>query len=176
MIVHRNLLLLGALLVMTGLILTYVPLFAGPSEVLTTSHPTAAFNATTTLSLTPDWTVALTWSSAQRVSLLVVVCNSLNPTAGSSATACPGATITVLNGTSGAATFSVPVRGTLLVGIVSTLGGGASVDVHLKPTLIAIGAVLVIGGAAVCASGVYLWWKRRASAPSPSGGTNARDP
>jgi hypothetical protein len=140
------LLVIGLALVAAGLVVSLVPIFNGPSQTLTSSHPTAAFNATATLSLAPDWTVGLSWSSNQRVSLLAVVCRSVNISGSSMESACPGAVYTVLNGTSGSGTFSVPLRGTLLVGIVSTPSHGVRVDVQLKPTLGFEGTVLVIGG------------------------------
>jgi hypothetical protein len=168
---HRVLMVIGVAVVAAGLILALVPLFDGPSQVLTPSHTTAAFNATTTLSLSPDWTIGLTWASNQNVSLLVVVCRSIEEHA-----ACPGASYTVLNGTAGAGTFSVPVGGTLLVGIVSSPSHGLSVIVQLKPALLAVGTLLVIVGAATTLIGVFLPRTRRPSATSGSNGPRIGGP
>jgi hypothetical protein len=170
--VHRLLLLIGVGFVLAGLVLSFVPLFSGPSQVLTPSHPTAAFNATMSISLTPQWTIGLSWSSNQRVSLLVVVCSSINTSASSMQAVCPGAALTVLNGTGGTGTFSVPFRGALLIGIVSALGHDLRVNVQLRPTLVSVGTLFVIGGAAAIAVGV-LW--RRKRQPSPSSGPKATE-
>jgi hypothetical protein len=159
--VRRILLVIGLALIAVGLVVSLVPIFNGPSQVLTSSHATAAFNATTTISLTPDWTVGLSWNSNQKVSLLVVVCRSVNFSGSSMESACPGAAYTVLNGTSGSGTFSVPLRGTLLVGIVSSPSHGVRVDVQLKPTLGFVGTVLVIGGVGIAAAAFIPRRRRR---------------
>ncbi|MGA7860946.1 MAG: hypothetical protein WCB19_03715 [Thermoplasmata archaeon] len=165
---HRVLTILGVALVVLGLVFSFVPLLDGPSQVLTPSQPTAAFNATTPISLTSDWTIGMSWTSNQKVSLLVVVCRAINQTASSLQTVCPGASLTVLNGTSGSGTFSVPIGGTLLVGIVSAPSQGLHVDVQLKPTLASIGAILVIGGAGVTVVGLLPRRKPRPPAPTAS--------
>jgi len=166
--VHRLLTIVGVALVVIGLVLSFVPLFDGPSQVLTPSQPTAVFNATTSISLTSDWTIGMSWTSNQKVSLLVVVCRAINHTASSLQTVCPGASLTVLNGSSGSGTFSVPIGGTLLVGVVSIPNPGLRVEVQLKPTLASIGAVLVIAGAGVTAMGLLPRRKPRHPAPTAS--------
>jgi len=162
---HRGLLVIGVALVATGLVLSFVPLFAGPSKVLTSSQPEAAFNATTPISLTGSWTIGMTWSSNHAVSLLVFVCRSINLNAPSFQTVCPGASSTLLNGTSGAETFSVPLGGTLLIGIVSNQTSGVRVDVQLQPALPLDGTILVIAGAGVVVIGLLP--RRKAHAVPP---------
>ena len=166
-LVNRVITIVGAALVVVGLVISFVPIFDGPSQVLTPSQPTAAFNATTSISLTRDWTIGLDWSSNLPVSLLVVVCQSINHTASSLQKICPGASLTVLNGTSGSGTFSVPLGGTLLVGIVSTPTHGLRVNVLLKPTLVLLGTIFVIGGAGVTVVGLLPRRKARPPAPAP---------
>jgi hypothetical protein len=162
--VNRVITVIGVALVAVGLLLSFVPLFDGPSQVLTPSKPIAAFNATTSVSLSSDWTIGLSWSSNQPVSLLVVVCHSINTSAMSLQKVCPDAAFTVLNGTSGSGAFSVPIDGTLLIGIASTPAHNLRVDVQLKPTLTLIGAILVIGGAGVTVVGLVP--RRKASPPA----------
>jgi hypothetical protein len=172
--VRPVLLVIGLALVSVGLVVSLVPIFNGPSQILTSSQPTAAFNTTTTLSLTPDWTIGLSWSSNQKVSLLVVVCRSVNFSGSSMESACPGAAYTVLNGTSGSGTFSVPLGGTLLVGIVSNPSHGIRVAVQLKPTLGFVGTVVVIAG--VGAAGAAFIPRRRRRLVTADTAQPAEDP
>jgi hypothetical protein len=157
--------IIGVGLVVLGLVLSFVPLFEGPSQELTPSRSVAVFNATAVISLSPDLTVDLSWTSNEAVSLLVVVCHSINLSASSLQTVCPGASLTVLNGTTGSGSFSVPVGGNLLVGLISNPGPGARVEVQLKPTLALAGAILVLGGAGVTIVGLL---PRRKKPPAPA--------
>jgi hypothetical protein len=165
---RRLLVVIGVAIAVVGFVLSFVPIFNGPSEDLTPAHPTAAFNATTTLSIAPVWTVGLSWSSNQKVSLLVVICQSVSQSATVGHSACPNASYTVLNGTSGYSTFSVPLHGTLLVGIVSAPGHGLSVEVQSRPTLLSIGALLVVGGGVIIAVGFVPRRRQRLSPPGAS--------
>lgn len=165
--VHRILLIAGVAVVAVGLVFALVPFVNGPSLVLTPDRPYAAFNATAPISITGAWTIAVDWSSNLPVSLLVVLCHSVNLNAESFSTVCPGAAVSVLNGTSGSPSFPVPLGGALLVGIVSNTTAGLRVSVELKLTEAVLGAVLVIGGAAVAVAGVLPF--RRRSAPKTSG-------
>ncbi|MGC2288902.1 MAG: hypothetical protein WA688_03485 [Thermoplasmata archaeon] len=173
---NRVITIVGAALVVTGLVFSFVPLIDGPSKILTPSQPIVAYNATTALSLSTDWTIGLSWTSNQEVSLLVVVCHTVNLTASSLQAVCPGASLTVLNGTTGTGTFSVPIGGTIFVGIVSNATPGLRVDVQLKPTLILIGAILVIGGAGVTVVGLLPRRKARPPPPAPPGPTAEQGP
>ncbi|HLY76480.1 MAG TPA: hypothetical protein VKT21_01185 [Thermoplasmata archaeon] len=171
---NRVITLIGVSLVGVGLVLSFVPLFAGPSKVLTPSQPTVAFNATGQISLSNEWTIGVSWTSDQAVSLLVVVCASIHLTGSSLQTVCPGASLSVLNGTAGSSTFSVPFGGTLLVGIVSNTTPGLRVDLHLSPTLALIGTALTLGGVGVAAVGVLPQRKRRPSPPNTTPSEPAR--
>ena len=151
---RKILTLLGVALVVAGLLLALVPLFAGPSKVLTPSQSVVAFNATTPISLTGAWPIGLSWSSNRAVSLLVVICQSVNQSASSLATICPGAALTRLSGTSGTETFNVPLGGVLLIGIVSNLSSGLAVKVALRPALAFLGTIVVIGGGGIVVVGV----------------------
>jgi hypothetical protein len=150
-----RLLVVFAGLIVGGLLLTSIPVSAGPSEVLTPRQPDAAFNATTPLSITGYWAIGVSWSSNQSVSLLVVVCRSVDLSGSSLQTVCPGASLTELSGIRGSATFWVPVGGVLLVGLLSTSNSAPAVQVTLRLSLALFGAVLVVAGAAV---GVGLLW------------------
>jgi hypothetical protein len=152
--VNRAITLIGVAIVVIGLVFSLIPIFDGPSQVLTPARPTVAFNATTPFSLTGSWTIGVDWSSNHAVSLLVVVCRSINTSATSLQTICPDAGLTVLNGTSGSPSFSVPIDGTILIGIVSNATAGLRVNVQLKPTLTVLGVILVVGGAGITAVGV----------------------
>lgn len=90
---NRLLFLIGVALAIIGLVFSFVPLFNGPSGVLTPSKPDAAFNATTPFSLTGGWTIEVSWTSNHAVSLLVVVCRSINTSAPSLQKVCPGAAL-----------------------------------------------------------------------------------
>ena len=162
---NRILTLIGVALVVLGVVFTFVPLVDGPSQVLTPARPDAAFNATTPFSLSGGWTIGVDWSSNAMVSLLVVVCHSINPSAPSLQTVCPGAAFTVLNGTSGSSSFSVPLNGALLIGIVSNASAGLRVDVQLKPALTFFGTIFVLGGVGVTAVGLVP--RRKRSTPAP---------
>jgi hypothetical protein len=161
--VNRVITIIGVALVVLGLVVSFVPLFNGPSEVLTSSRSVAAFNATSETFLSSDWTIGVSWTSNQEVSILVIVCHSINASATSLRGVCPGVSLSVLNGTSGSGTYSVPSNGVILVGIVSMPTNGVRVDVQLKPTLTLIGAILVIGGAGVTVVGLLP--RRKARAP-----------
>jgi hypothetical protein len=165
--VNRVITLIGVALVVVGLVVSFVPLFNGPSEVLTSSRSAAAFNATSQTFLSSDWTIGVSWTSNQEVSILVIVCHSINASASSLRGVCPGVSLTVINGTSGSGTFSVPAHGVILVGIVSMPTNGVRVNVQLKPTLTLIGAILVFGGVGVTAVGLLP--RRKARAPPASG-------
>lgn len=145
---------LGVAVVVAGLVLALVPLFDGPSKVLTSSQTDVGFNATTPFSVTGSWPIGLSWSSNRQVSLLVVVCHSVNQSASSLATVCPGSSFTRLNGTSGTETFNVPLGGVLLIGIVSNLTSGLAVEVQLRPALTLIGTIFWVGGAGIVVVGV----------------------
>lgn len=164
--VHRVLLLIGIAAIAVGLVLSLVPFVNGPSLVLTPDRPYAAFNATAPLSITGSWTIAVDWSSNLPVSLLVVLCHSINLNGPSLAKVCPDAVLSVLNGTSGAPSYAVPLGGAILVGIVSNMTSGLRVSVELKPTQIVLGGILVIGGAGVTIVGL-LPVRRRPAAPAP---------
>jgi hypothetical protein len=173
--VNRLITLIGVALVAIGLVVAIVPLFDGPSDVLTPSRPEVAFNATTPFSITGGWTIGVSWSSNEAVSLLVVVCRSINVSEFSLQSVCPGAALTVLNGTSGSPSFSVPLGGTILIGIASKTTNGLRVDIQLKPTLTVIGTILVFGGVGVTIVGLLPRRKMAAVAPDeplepPAGG------
>ncbi|MFZ0830370.1 MAG: hypothetical protein WCB18_03800 [Thermoplasmata archaeon] len=163
---NRLLFLIGVALAIIGLVFSFVPLFNGPSGVLTPSKPDAAFNATTPFSLTGGWTIEVSWTSNHAVSLLVVVCRSINTSAPSLQKVCPGAALSVLNGTSGSSSFWVPLSGVLLIGIVSNATPGLRVDVQLKPTLTVIGTIFVLGGAGVALVGLLP--RRKPALPAPA--------
>jgi len=168
--VHRVLTLIGVALVVAGLVFSFFPLVPGPSQELTPTQPEAIFNATTPISLTGGWNIGVSWSSNHLVSLLIVVCHSINLNAPTLQTVCPGAALSVLNGTSGSDTYSVPLGGALLVGIVSNLSSGLRVHVQLTPALTLVGLLFVIGGAGVVVVGVWPRPKTRGSS-LPSSGT-----
>jgi hypothetical protein len=165
--VHRVITVIGVVLLVLGLVFTFVPLFNGPSKDLTPSQPVAAFDANTSVALTPDWTIGVGWTSNQQVSILIVVCHTINLSASSEKTVCPGAALHVLNGTSGSGTYSVPIGGTLLVGIASNTTPGLRVDVQLKPTLTVIGTILVVGGIGVMVVGLVPRRKPRPPSATP---------
>lgn len=150
----RVLVVIGIVLAVVGAVLAFVPFLPGPSQVLTAVHPTAAFNATTSGSLTGYWTIGLTWTANQTVSLLVLVCHSINLTASSLHTVCPGAAPTVLNGTSGSGSYSVPVGGALLIGILSNTASSPRVHIQLQPTMVFAGTILLFGGIGIAVVGL----------------------
>jgi hypothetical protein len=164
--VNRVITLVGVVLVVLGFLVSFVPLFDGPSQVLTPNQSVAAYNATAGVSLTSDWTIGMTWTSNLRVSLLVAICHSINASASSLSRVCHNPSLTVLNGTSGSETFYVPVGGVFLVGIVSNLSPGLRVDIQLKPTLTLIGAILILGGIGVTVVGLLP--RRKAPRPPPA--------
>lgn len=161
---RRLIILLGAVIAVIGLVLSLVPLVNGPSQVLTPAHSVAVFNATAALSLTTDLTIGISWNSNEYVSLLLVACRSFSPNSSSVPAGCSGAALTVLNGTSGSRMVSVPLGGTLLVGIASPAAPGLRVNVQLRPVEATIGAILVIAGASTAVVGWLL--PRRAVPPA----------
>jgi hypothetical protein len=164
--VNRVITIIGVALVVVGLVVSFVPLFNGPSEVLTSSRSVAAFNATSQTFLSSDWTIGVSWTSNEEVSMLVIVCHSINASASTIREVCPGVTLSVQNGTSGSGTFSVPANGVILVGIASMPTNGVRVNVQLKPTLTLIGAISVFGGVGVIVVGLLPRRKPRAP-PAP---------
>lgn len=171
---HKAIAAIGVACVVVGLVFTLIPFVNGPSQVLSRSQPDAAFNATGTISLTGAWAIGVSWTSNQPVSLLVVICRSVNLSAPTLQSVCPGAAFSVLNGTSGMGTFSVPIGGTLLFGIVSNASQALRVHVLLKPTLALLGTILVLGGVGILTVGV--WPRRKVSAPRTSPGAPPLDP
>ncbi len=173
--VHRVLLVIGIAAVAVGLGLSLIPFVNGPSLVLTPDRPYAAFNATAPLSITGSWTIAVDWSSNLPVSLLVVVCHSIDLNGPSLAKVCPGAALSVQNGTSGTPSFAVPLGGVILVGIVSNMTSGLRVSVELKPTQVALGGILVIGGAGIVVVALVPI-RRRPAQPAPAPAAPADPP
>jgi hypothetical protein len=168
-LVNRVITIVGVTLVVLGLVFSFVPLFAGPSKVLTPSQTIVGFNATTSVSLTRYWAIGVSWTSNQVVSMLIVVCHSVNLSASSLHTVCPGALFTVQNGTAGSGTYSVPLGGTIFVGIVSNASHGLRVNVQLEPALTVIGTILLLGGAGVTIVGLLPRRKTRPPITPPPG-------
>ena len=163
----RLLIAIGAAVAVVGAVLSFVPFLPGPSQDLTAAHPTAVFNATTSGSLTGYWTIGLTWSANQTVSILVLVCHAINLTASSLHTVCPGAALNVLNGTSGSGSYAVPVGGALLIGILSNTTSRPRVHIQLEPTMVFVGTILLFGGIGVAVVGLLPTPRRRSPVATP---------
>jgi hypothetical protein len=165
----------GAALVAAGLMLSFVPLLTGPSQVLTATRPDAAFNATTVGSVTQTWTIGLRWSANQTVTIEVVVCRSPNTSAGTFSALCPTGTATFSTGTAGSGTFTVPLGGVLLIGMSFPQGHVPRASIQLDPTVPLLGTLLWIGGAGIIGA-VFLnrrRGQRRVPSPERSGSENA---
>jgi hypothetical protein len=165
--VNRIITIIGGGLVILGLIFSFVPLINGPSKVLTPAQSIVGLNATRSIALSPDWTIGVSWTSNQPVSLLVLVCEKANTSAATFQSVCPGASLAVQNGTSGSGTYGVPFGGTIFVGIISNTSHGLRVNVQFRPAQTVLGTILTIGGAGVTVVGLFPARKRRPPTGSP---------
>jgi uncharacterized membrane protein len=169
---RRILVALGAVLVVVGLVLTFLPAVQAASQSI--GHGPgllsyyAQYNATITgISITGSAAVTVAWSANASVTTFVATCSvPLNGARG-----CPGTTNVIVNGSvssSGSNTFSVPDGGYFAAVVYapnSTVSG--SLTVTIAETT--IGLVLFVLGILLLILGVVLRAKPKpASAATPA--------
>jgi len=150
----------GAVLIVVGVVLLYVPFVPQKSITVPASQGPPDYEVGTVpgSSLTGKIPVAFAWTSSVTVTVYGGTCS--NPCSNYSELS----GIVVQTGTSGTFTVQQPVGGTIFVGANTSTGPAGSVSVKVTTAFSTLGSLFVIGGVALALVGLVIRPKRATSA------------